>query len=210
MLLSLSVGHVRGVSTFYFFDAHLPVLTHCHYQRAGLRAGFVTVMALNLVVIGTGSQAACNIAGLASELPHTIVVILTEAALRFITKDTVRNVGNVEIVLDDQSPQVAKLPNHIWASEFADLTVVYPASAGFIGKMANGLALDMASTVILASDPAKVLVYPSMHQKMWEHPGVVENMRALGRAGFIVPASRNGQAPAVDVVVDEVNRILTQ
>ena len=188
----------------------LPKVWFTHYQRVGLRIGFIIVMASNLVVIGTGSQAACNIAGLASELPHNIVVILTEAALRFITKDTIRNVGNVEIVLDDQSPQMAKLPNHIWASEFADLTVVYPASAGFIGKMANGLALDVASTVILASEPTKVLVYPSMHQKMWEHPGVVENMKTLGRAGFIVSASRNGQAPAVDVVVAEVNRIITR
>jgi phosphopantothenoylcysteine decarboxylase / phosphopantothenate---cysteine ligase len=165
-------------------------------------------MTSNILIIGTGSQAACNIAGLASELPHNIMVILTRSASRFITNDTLRNVGSVTKILDDCSPQVSRLPNHIWASEFADLIIVYPASAGFLGKMANGLALDLASTVILATDPTRTLVYPSMNQTMWSHPAVVQNVKVLNKAGFIIFASRSGQAPAVDEVAGEANRIV--
>ena len=74
---------------------------------------------------------------------------------------------------------------HIALSRSADLVVVCPASADILARMAHGLASDLATTLLLATD-TPVLVAPAMNVRMWQHPATQANLatlRARGRCG---------------------------
>jgi len=73
---------------------------------------------------------------------------------------------------------------HIELSRVADLVVVAPATADLMAKMANGLAGDLASTLLLATDK-RVLVAPSMNVRMWLHPATQRNVRQLETDGVL-------------------------
>jgi len=73
---------------------------------------------------------------------------------------------------------------HIRLSRAADLVVVAPASADIMGKMAGGLADDLASTILLATDKP-VMIAPAMNVKMWQHPAVQRNAERLRQDGII-------------------------
>ncbi len=74
---------------------------------------------------------------------------------------------------------------HIQLSRAADLLVVAPATANILAKMAGGLADDLASTVLLATDKP-VLVAPAMNVRMWLHPATQANMETLEQRGVQV------------------------
>lgn len=80
--------------------------------------------------------------------------------------------------------------DHIRLSRENDLIVVAPASADFLAKMAHGLADDLASTLMLATDKP-VLVAPAMNVKMWEHKATQRNVRQLREDGiaFVGPVA---------------------
>ncbi len=80
---------------------------------------------------------------------------------------------------------------HIQLSRAADLLVVAPASADLIAKMAAGLADDLASTVLLATDKP-VLIAPAMNVRMWQHPATVANMATLAGRGVAVVGPEEG------------------
>jgi phosphopantothenoylcysteine decarboxylase/phosphopantothenate--cysteine ligase len=80
---------------------------------------------------------------------------------------------------------------HIQLSRSADLVVVAPASADLLAKMAAGLADDLASTLLLATDK-RVLVAPAMNVRMWLHPATVDNMATLVRRGVQVVGPDEG------------------
>jgi phosphopantothenoylcysteine decarboxylase / phosphopantothenate---cysteine ligase len=73
---------------------------------------------------------------------------------------------------------------HIELSRSADLVVVSPATADLIGKLAQGLANDLASTALLATDKP-VMMAPAMNVRMWEHPAVKRNIATLREDGII-------------------------
>lgn len=77
---------------------------------------------------------------------------------------------------------------HIELSRSADLVVVAPATADLMAKAANGLANDLASTTLLATDKP-VLMAPAMNVRMWEHPATRRNLATLTGDGvrFVGP-----------------------
>jgi phosphopantothenoylcysteine decarboxylase / phosphopantothenate---cysteine ligase len=81
---------------------------------------------------------------------------------------------------------------HIRLSREADLIVVAPATADLIAKMAHGLADDLASTVLLASDK-KVLVAPAMNVRMWLNPATRRNVATLGANGMVFAGPDEGE-----------------
>ncbi len=161
-----------------------------------------------VLIIGSGSQSACNITGLcaaiAVRMRRAVNVVLTEAARRFVTEDTLRNVGGAQHVLGDHSTQVTAKPNHIWLSSESCCVVVYPASAGFIGKMAHGLALDLASTIVLAAHTKPIFVFPSTNAEMWANPLVKRNIALLESCHFHVYPTNDGLAPDVENAAEYV------
>ena len=80
---------------------------------------------------------------------------------------------------------------HIQLSRAADLLVVAPATANILAKMAAGLADDLASTVLLATDKP-VLVAPAMNVRMWLHPATQANMATLAERGVHVVQPNEG------------------
>src|SRR5262249_46759237 len=81
---------------------------------------------------------------------------------------------------------------HIELSRSADLVVVAPATADLMAKLANGLANDLASTALLATDKP-VLMAPAMNVRMWQHAGVQRNFAALKRDGVHFVGPNDGE-----------------
>ena len=80
---------------------------------------------------------------------------------------------------------------HIELSRAADLIVVAPATADLMGKMAAGLAGDLATTLLLATDK-RVLIAPSMNVRMWDHPATRRNLARLLADGILVVGPNEG------------------
>ena len=82
---------------------------------------------------------------------------------------------------------------HIELSRAADLLVVAPASADLMAKMAHGLANDLASTALLATDK-KVLIAPAMNVRMWQHPATHAQSRdAQGAMASLIVGPNDGE-----------------
>ena len=81
---------------------------------------------------------------------------------------------------------------HIQLSRDADLLVVVPASADILARMAAGMANDLATTVLLATDKP-VMVVPAMNVRMWENPATQDNMKTLERRGISVLGPVEGE-----------------
>ena len=73
--------------------------------------------------------------------------------------------------------------DHISLSRWADLILVAPATANTMSKISRGVADDLASTVLLASNK-KIFISPAMNVRMWEHPSNKENVKILEGYGY--------------------------
>ena len=142
----------------------------------------------SILLIITGGVAAFKSLELIRELGRAGVksrVILTKAAQEFVTPLSVSALSGEKCFtelfdLNDESEM-----GHIELSRSTDLVVVCPASADIMGKAANGLANDLASTALLATDK-QVLYAPAMNVRMWQHPAVQRNVETLRADGAIV------------------------
>lgn len=133
-----------------------------------------------LLIIG-GGIAAFKMAELIRLLRRegaAVTPVLTEAAKQFVTPLTISTLAGeaVHDALFDLTRE-AEI-GHIQMSRAADLLVVAPASADLLAKMAAGLANDLASTLLLATDK-RVLAVPAMNVRMWLHPATQRNVATL-------------------------------
>lgn len=105
-------------------------------------------------------------------------VIMTKGSAGFITPLTLGAVSGEPVFTELWDRDAEQDIGHIRLAREADLVVVAPATADFMAKMANGLADDLASTVLLAT-AADVLIAPAMNPKMWDHPATKRNAKTL-------------------------------
>ncbi len=115
--------------------------------------------------------------------------VMTEGAKQFVTPLAMGSVTG-EAVFDDLFSLTREAAmGHIELSRDADLVLVAPATANLLARMAQGLADDLATTVLLATDK-RVLAAPAMNLRMWLHPATVRNLDRLKRDGvlFVGPA----------------------
>ena len=96
----------------------------------------------------------------------TVRTVLTAAGEKFVTPLSVSALSHETVYTDLFSLTDEAEMGHLRLSQEADLIVVAPATADILAKMANGLADDLASTVLLAAD-APILVAPAMNHRMW-------------------------------------------
>ena len=145
------------------------------------------------VVLGiTGGIAAYRAAQIAREMTKRgahVYCILTRNATNFITQQTMETLtGNPAVV--DMFARLDKWEvEHIALAKRADVFLVAPASANFIGKVASGVADDMLTTTVMATR-APLLIAPAMNSNMYENPVTQRNMQTLKtllRAQFIEP-----------------------
>jgi phosphopantothenoylcysteine decarboxylase / phosphopantothenate---cysteine ligase len=118
-------------------------------------------------------------------------VILTPAGAHFVMPLTLASLtrDHVHTELFDLTSE-AKM-GHIELSRSADLVVVAPATADLMAKAANGLANDLASTALLATDKP-ILMAPAMNVRMWEHPAVARNRQRLADDGVMFVGPDDG------------------
>lgn len=122
----------------------------------------------------------------------TIRTILTKGGEQFVTPLSVAALSHEKVYTDIFSLTDEAEMGHLRLSQEADLVVVAPATADILAKMANGLADDLASTVLLASD-APILVAPAMNHRMWRHPATASNMATLETRGVLRIGPNDGQ-----------------
>ena len=118
--------------------------------------------------------------------------ILTKAGAEFITPLSLSALTGEKVFGDLFSITDEAQMGHIQLSRSADLVVVAPATADVMAKMANGLANDLASTALLATDK-KVLMAPAMNVRMWESAPVRRNRALLERDGVLFVGPNDGE-----------------
>jgi len=118
-------------------------------------------------------------------------VVLTAAGAEFVTPLSLQALTEDKVyrdlfLLTDESEM-----GHIQLSRDADLLVVVPATANLLAKMRAGIADDLASTVLLATDKP-VLVAPAMNVQMWQHAATSENVSVLRQRGVLLVGPTDG------------------
>ncbi|MCR5543986.1 MAG: bifunctional phosphopantothenoylcysteine decarboxylase/phosphopantothenate--cysteine ligase CoaBC [Eubacterium sp.] len=171
----------------------------------------------NILLAVTGGIAAYKMADVASMLvkQHADVhVVMTEHATKFITAETFQILTKNKVFVDvfDEDADPESVP-HIDLGTSADCILVAPATANIIGKIANGIADDMVSTVVL---PARcpILIAPSMNVYMFENMIVQDNISKLKKFGYTIIEPDDGhlacgydgkgKLPQPSVLVEEV------
>ncbi len=121
----------------------------------------------------------------------SVSCVLTENGAHFVTPLSLQALSESKVYTDLFSLTDESEMGHIQLSRSADLVVVAPASADILAKMAAGLAGDLASTVLLATDKP-VLVAPAMNVRMWQHAATMANMALLATRGIHVVGPDEG------------------
>jgi phosphopantothenoylcysteine decarboxylase/phosphopantothenate--cysteine ligase len=117
--------------------------------------------------------------------------VLTEAGARFVTPLSLQALSEDRVYSDMFSLTDESEMGHIQLSRDADLLVVAPATANILARMAAGLADDLATTVLLATDKP-VLAAPAMNVRMWSHAATVGNVETLKKRGVCFVGPNDG------------------
>ena len=120
-----------------------------------------------------------------------VTPVLTKAAGEFVTPMSVSALAGKKAYQDLFDLTDEAEMGHIQLSRVADLVVVAPATADLVAKMAQGLASDLASTLLLATD-TPVMIAPAMNVRMWEHPATQRNLQTLLTDGISVVGPEKG------------------
>ncbi|MEM1101680.1 MAG: bifunctional phosphopantothenoylcysteine decarboxylase/phosphopantothenate--cysteine ligase CoaBC [Pseudomonadota bacterium] len=138
---------------------------------------------------GVAAYKALLLVRLLKESGAAVTPVLTRAAEEFVTPLSVGALAGEKVYRDLFDLTDEAEMGHIELSRSADLVVVAPASADLMAKMAAGLANDLASTLLLATD-TPVLIAPAMNVRMWEHAATQRNIETLKKDGvrFVGPA----------------------
>ena len=134
----------------------------------------------------TGSIAAYKMANVASALVKEgadVHVVMTQNAVHFINPITFETLTNNKCLVDTFDRNFQFHVAHVSLSQKADVMMIAPASANIIGKLANGIADDMLSTMALAAD-CKIIVAPAMNTHMYQNQIVQDNLKKLADFGF--------------------------
>ena len=158
------------------------------------------------IVVGvTGGIAAYKAAELVSRLKKAgaqVRVVMTENALKFIPALTLETLSGNRAYVDQFSREFEI--EHIALAKWAELFVVAPATANFIGKMACGIADDLMSTTAMAMT-CPVLIAPAMNTNMWKNPACRANMETLISRGVLIVGPESGKLACGDADVGRMS-----
>ena len=175
------------------------------------------------IIVGvTGGIAAYKITELVralTKLGANVHVVMTKNAMEFITPLTFQTISGNPVTHEMFELLTGGKIGHIALSDIADQMVIAPATANVIGKVANGIADDFLTTMVMATR-VPVLFVPSMNTKMWESSIVQGNIEKLKENGyqFMEPASGDlacgwqgkGRLPPIEDIVEKMEDIFTE
>jgi phosphopantothenoylcysteine decarboxylase / phosphopantothenate---cysteine ligase len=135
---------------------------------------------------------ACFLVRLLKKEGAEVQVVLTHAATKFVTKTTLETLSNNPVALEMFPQERFVSTHHISYAEWADLIVLAPATGNLIGKIANGIADDLLTTIVMAKR-CPVMIAPAMNTEMYLNPIVQENMAVLSDLGFMFVEPGSGE-----------------
>lgn len=140
-----------------------------------------------LLVVGGGIAAykACELVRLIRKGGGEVTCVVTKGGQQFVTPMALAALSENQVYTNLFDLKNEAEMGHIQLSREADLVVVCPATADLLAKMANGIADDLATTLILATDKP-VMAVPAMNVRMWEHEATQRNIATLEGAGVTV------------------------
>jgi len=175
------------------------------------------------IVVGiTGGIAAYKTAELVREFTKkgaNVHVVMTRNAMEFVTPLTFQTLSGNPVIHDLFELFTGSKIGHIALSDIADQVVIVPATANIIGKVANGIADDFLTTMLMATT-VPILFVPSMNTKMWESAAVQGNIQKLKDSGFqfMEPGSGDlacgtsgkGRLPTIEEIIEKMEDIFTE
>lgn len=146
-----------------------------------------------LLIIGGGIAAykSLELIRLLQKAGASVAPVLTRAGAEFVTPLSVSALAGARVHQDLFDLTSEAEMGHIQLSRSADLVVVAPATADLMAKMAGGMANDLASTLLLATDK-RVLIAPAMNVRMWNHAATQRNLASLRGDGVLVVGPDEG------------------
>ncbi|WP_010649404.1 bifunctional phosphopantothenoylcysteine decarboxylase/phosphopantothenate--cysteine ligase CoaBC [Oceanobacillus massiliensis] len=132
---------------------------------------------------GIAVYKACALASKLTQKGANVKVIMTESAAEFVAPLTFQALSRNPVYIDTFDEKNPQKIAHIDLADWADIVLIAPATANIIGKLANGIADDMLSTTLLATQ-ADVYIAPAMNVHMYAHPAVIKNMKQLEEWGY--------------------------
>jgi phosphopantothenoylcysteine decarboxylase/phosphopantothenate--cysteine ligase len=145
-------------------------------------------------------------------------VVMTENAQKFITPLTFQTLSGNSVASDPFALLENAQIGHIALADLAELVVILPATANIIGKIANGIADDFLSTLVMATK-APILIVPSMNVNMWENRALQKNIQTLDERGCYLMEPGEGELachwygkgrlPELNEVVEKMEDLLT-
>lgn len=173
-----------------------------------------------IVVHITGSIAAFKSIEVIRKLQkagHQVRVVMTPSASQLILPATFASLTHHPVLVDLWKPAAEGKIAHIETADWADYSVVVPASADIIAKLASGIADDAVSTTLLATH-TPVVVVPAMNSHMWSQPSVQRNIDQLKKDGYHVMSPvvgelaegylGKGRMPEPDDIIDYLNSMI--
>ena len=146
-----------------------------------------------LLIVGGGIAAykACELVRLLRKAGHHVRCVLTEGGSHFVTPMTLAALSEDKVYTTLWDLKDEAEMGHIQLSREADLVVVAPATADLLARMAGGIADDLATTLLLATDKP-VLAAPAMNVRMWQHAATRRNIEQLRADGVTVMTPDEG------------------
>lgn len=146
-----------------------------------------------LLIVGGGIAAykACELVRLIRKAGHGVTCVVTAGGQHFVTPMTLAALSENQVYTTLWDLKDEAEMGHIQLSRAADLVVVAPATADLMAKMAVGIADDLATTLLLATDKP-VLAAPAMNVRMWQHAATRRNVATLRADGVTVMAPDEG------------------
>lgn len=166
---------------------------------------------------GIAAYKTCTLVSHLKDRGANVYVIMTKEAVKLVSPHIFRSLSGNPTIIDLFDYRHITLP-HIALSEMADILVIAPCTANVIGKIAQGIADDALTTVVLAST-AKKLVAPAMNCNMWRNTVVQENVEKLKEMRFEFVGPEIGKLACGDIdigrmsepnsIIEKINEILS-
>jgi len=176
-------------------------------------------MARVLLIVGGGIAAykSLELVRLLKKSGHSVTPVLTRGGEHFITAMSLGTLAESQVFTSLWELKDEVEIGHIQLSRSADFVLVCPATADLIAKMAAGIADDLATTLLLATDKP-VVIAPAMNVRMWLHPATQRNLGRVKADGarVIEPAEGEmacgefgpGRLPEPPEIVDQLSELL--
>ncbi|MFT5315523.1 MAG: phosphopantothenoylcysteine decarboxylase/phosphopantothenate--cysteine ligase, partial [Candidatus Krumholzibacteriia bacterium] len=144
-----------------------------------------------MVTGGIAAYKSCYLTRLLVQAGFSVKVAMTSSAMRFVTPMTFEVLSGYPVATDLWGEDQSDALDHIAYAQWADLTVMAPATANSMAKAAQGIADDIVSTLLLAQ-PGPVLMAPAMNDNMWRHPATQANLELLQKRGVQIVGPGSG------------------